>query len=89
MLLPMFFRCDSDRSRIPVRKALLIIPAGGCVCVGVSVCVSSNRENREGSLQTIMVHFFPSSSGCLRVKFFFLVVRHKSTYFVFVRGGLY
>lgn len=37
MLLPMFFRCDSDRLRIPVRKALLIIPAGGCVCECVSV----------------------------------------------------
>ena len=38
-LLPMSVRCDSDRSRIPVRKALLIIPAGGWMCVRVCVCV--------------------------------------------------
>lgn len=43
-LLPMVFRCDSDRLEIPVRKALLIIPAGGCMyeCllkrIGRAVC---------------------------------------------------
>lgn len=49
MLLPLFFRCDSDRLTIPVRKALLI-PAEVGVC-------KFKGENRGGSLQTIMVHF--------------------------------
>ena len=65
-LLPMSVRCDSDRLRIPVRKALLIIPAGGCVCVCVCVrerererdSVGLKGDNREGSLHTIVVHFF-------------------------------
>lgn len=61
-LLPMFFRCNSDRLNKPVRKALLIIPAGGCVCLCVCVCECERgcvlqRENSEGSLQTIIVHF--------------------------------
>ena len=74
-----------------------------CVCVSECVCVcvcvrererqsvGLNRANREGSLHTIMVHFFffPSSSGCLRV-IFEKLVRRESTYFCLSpAGGLY
>lgn len=84
MLLPMFFRCDSDRLRIPVRKALLIIPAGGCVNVRVSVCASMSfkRElggqsaNHYGAFFSIFQPMFESD------------LRHESTYFCFcVEGG--
>lgn len=60
MLLPLFFfRCDSRQVDDTCEKSFTNNSSRGW---GMCEHVRLKRENREGSLQTIMVHFFPSST---------------------------
>lgn len=57
------FGATPNRWAIPVRKALLIIPADVGECVNVREIKPEERER--GRLQTALVHFSPSSSRCV------------------------
>lgn len=76
----MFLRCDVRQVEDTCEKSFTNNSSrwGVCVCVRACVCVCLKSENREGSLQTIMVHFF--SHLPVDVLFFKnKMARHEST----------